>query len=178
MCGWQTPRTQTLSRRQLQALRLIPSCTRLGFVTNKSSLQTSQFTRITCIALNTWNIHLVSRKESFAKSVMYQRLKYPDKCWTFNTVHLRDVIALTSLIWNLQQQQIIPNELNIYCCVHFSPGVPVILIKGVFNGHYRILLSELLVDTEQLIWRQLNEERKTITITEANSATVLKGNIF
>ena len=81
MCGGQTRRTQTLSRRQLQALRLIPSWTRLGFVTNKSSLQTSQFTRITCIALNTWNIHLVSRKESFAKSVMYQRLKYPDKCW-------------------------------------------------------------------------------------------------
>ena len=55
----------------------------------------------------------------------------------------------------------LPNKLDVDSSVHLGPGIPIILIEGVLNGHNRVLLDELLVDTEQLVGGQLQQEPET-----------------
>ena len=66
----------------------------------------------------------------------------------------------------------LPNELNVYCCVHFGPGVPVILIEGVFDRHDGILRYEFLVYTKQLVRRQLPSKEYIAKIFDNHLRTI------
>ena len=52
-------------------------------------------------------------------------------------------------------QQCSPNKLDVDLSIHVGPGLPVILVKGILNGHNRVILNESLVDIEQLFRAKL-----------------------
>ncbi|TMW49879.1 hypothetical protein DOY81_005060 [Sarcophaga bullata] len=56
--------------------------------------------------------------------------------------------------FGIGDSQIITNDLNAGSGSKFSPGIPMILIEGIFNGYNGEVLDEFLVQIGQFFWGQ------------------------